>query len=323
MEDVLKKGEELFRQGSLEEARSCFLEIPEDNPFYPTACNNLGVIAYQQGRIEEAVLFFSRALASDLSYREALRNLGVALRTLGRLPEIASSLEAFHRRDPGDKEIAALLREAGEHGPYCCNICGWQGAQFMPTGPRPNARCPVCQSVERHRAFVSFLKYKDFYGKHGVKCLEISPPGPHYQKIMKSRFEYVTADLDSPLATYRMDLTDLKFPDNEFEFMICFHVLEHISDDFKAMQELHRCLHPRGMAIISVPFSPHLSATKEFGKPDPEQSMHVREYGADVALRLVKAGFDVEVVEALKYVPPEENLRSRMAGSLLLFICRK
>ncbi len=323
MKQMLAKGETLFSRGRLEEAQSCFLGIPENDACYPAACNNLGVIAFQQGRIEEAAAYFTQALARVLSYRKALLNLAATLRMLGRLPDILPCLKAIHGENPGDEDILALLREIETPSRYVCNICGWRGAQFLPTGQRPNAKCPVCQSVERHRAFVSFLKQKNFYGKTGVKCLEIAPPGLHYQYLMQSKFDYMTVDLDSPLASRKMDLTDLTFPDDEFELIICFHVLEHIPDDLKAMKELHRCLHPKGIAIVSVPFSPHLSATREFSRPDPEQRMHVREYGADVIIRLVRTGFDVEVLEALKDISPEENERSQMAGSLLLFICRK
>lgn len=323
MKQTLAKGETLFSRGRLEEAQSCFLEIPENDACYPTACNNLGVIAFQQGRIEEAAAYFTQALARVLTYRKALLNLAATLRMLGRLSDILPCLKAIHGKKPGDEDILALLREIETPQRYGCNICGWRGAQFLPAGQRANAKCPVCQSVERHRAFVSFLKGKNFYGKAGVKCLEIAPPGLYYQYLMQSTFDYVTVDLESPLASHKMDLTDLTFPDNEFEMIICFHVLEHIPDDRQAMKEMHRCLHPRGIAIISVPFNPDLSASREFGQPDPEQSMHVREYGTDVIMRLVRTGFDVEVLEALKDIPAEENERSRMAGSLVLFMCRK
>ena len=153
--------------------------------------------------------------------------------------------------------------------------------------------------------------------------MELAPPHVAYQKIMADQFDYLTADLDSPLAMCKTDLTAMQFADNTFDVITCFHVLEHIPDDMKAMQELRRCLKSDGVALINVPFRTDISQTVEFNEPDPLLSMHVRDYGTDVIVRLVKAGFDVEVVECLKYIPPTLAEQANMGGGLLLFVCRK
>jgi ubiquinone/menaquinone biosynthesis C-methylase UbiE len=38
----------------------------------------------------------------------------------------------------------------------------------------------------------------------------------------------------------------LPFEDNQYDVILCNHVLEHIPDDTKAMQELYRVLKPGG-----------------------------------------------------------------------------
>jgi ubiquinone/menaquinone biosynthesis C-methylase UbiE len=44
----------------------------------------------------------------------------------------------------------------------------------------------------------------------------------------------------------KADICDLPFEDNQYDVILCNHVLEHIPDDTKAMQELYRVLKPGG-----------------------------------------------------------------------------
>ena len=114
--------------------------------------------------------------------------------------------------------------------------------------------------------------------------------------------DYLSADLLSSNAMIRMDIMDIQYPDETFDVIYCSHVLEHVSDDRKAMRELHRVLRTGGWAILQVPIStaevtfedPKITRPKEreraFGQFD-----HVRRYGADYKDRLEDAGFSVEV----------------------------
>lgn len=118
-----------------------------------------------------------------------------------------------------------------------------------------------------------------------------------------SNLDYISADLESPLATVRMDITNILFDDNTFDVILCVHVLEHVMDDRKAMRELYRVLKPGGWAILQSPVDPDYEKT--FEDPDivsPEdrerffgQKNHVRIYGRDYKDRLEEAGFTVKV----------------------------
>jgi ubiquinone/menaquinone biosynthesis C-methylase UbiE len=113
--------------------------------------------------------------------------------------------------------------------------------------------------------------------------------------------EYVSADLSAPEAMVKMDITEIQYSDDTFDVIYCSHVLEHVSDDRKAMREFCRVLKPGGWAILQVP----IMADKTFEdstviSPEEKQRLfgqhdHVRQYGLDYKDRLADAGFRVTV----------------------------
>lgn len=113
-----------------------------------------------------------------------------------------------------------------------------------------------------------------------------------------------------------MDITDIRFPDDYFDEIICNHVLEHVIDDGKAMSELYRILNPGGWAILQVPISLTLKNTYEdfsittiTGREQAlGQDDHVRIYAEDYQARLAQAGFKVNV---FKWVNERKNFGGR------------
>jgi SAM-dependent methyltransferase len=49
-------------------------------------------------------------------------------------------------------------------------------------------------------------------------------------------------------------VTDLKFPDEQFDTILCTQVLEHVFEHDKMMSEIYRVLKPGGQIILTVPF---------------------------------------------------------------------
>lgn len=66
--------------------------------------------------------------------------------------------------------------------------------------------------------------------------------------------------------------TDIPFSDNKFDVVLALDILEHIENDSRAIQEIHRVLQPGGLAIIFVPAFNFL-----WGKSD-ELGQHLRRY---------------------------------------------
>lgn len=187
---------------------------------------------------------------------------------------------------------------------FTCPICGGHFRKFLTVGvnPRPNAQCPRCGSLERHRLLWLYLKNETNLFVDSLRLLEIAPMDCLQRKFRAmSNLSYISVDLESPIAMLKMDITDMRFPDNYFDCIICYHVLEHVLDDRRAMKEMFRVLKPGGWAIIQVPIlrdktfeDPSVTAPKDreriFGQCD-----HVRIYGLDYKDRLESVGFSVNV----------------------------
>ena len=179
--------------------------------------------------------------------------------------------------------------------------------EVIGSGYRQNDACPVCGSQSRTRLLHRFLVHEILIENNRKKVLHFAPEfGLSLMFKQLDGIEYVPADIDPKRYSHlelveRIDATDVQFPDNTFDLILCDHVLEHIPDDAKAMAELQRVLHPDGMAILQVPISAKLEETIEDPTvTDPKererrfgQSDHVRIYGQDYYRRLERAGFKV------------------------------
>ncbi len=207
--------------------------------------------------------------------------------------------------------------------------------KFLPYGyevQRENVLSPSTLSLERHRLLWLYLKeHTDFFsGAH--KVLHFAPEQAFYKRFRKLKnLEYTTTDLNSPLADVKADICNLPFGDNSFDFILCNHVLEHIPDDTRAMQELYRILRPGGTAILQVPQELDREKTYEDDSiTDPRERArifgqydHVRVYGRDFFAKLRSIGFKVEEADLTANMSRELVDRYRLAKGELIPVCRK
>lgn len=195
-----------------------------------------------------------------------------------------------------------------------CPICNSSFISFRTVGVIPRlGECPTCLSRERHRAFwLTFKDDLDECNASGGKLLHFAAEQCLYNYISSlERIDYWPVDIaiTQPFVRKRIDITDIDFPDDTFDLVICNHVMEHVEDDASAFRELKRVLKPRGRAIISVPLEPDRDVTfenKEYNTPALRlkhfgQGNHVRKYGMDIVDRMERAGLSVEIVK------PNEN----------------
>jgi SAM-dependent methyltransferase len=205
-----------------------------------------------------------------------------------------------------------------------CPVCGSRFSAFKPAWNRPNAICWRCGAHERHRALWLYLQRTRVRDEVG-SLLHFAPEHALERRLRPRVPRYVTTDLDPAKGELQLDLTALDLPDASFDAALCSHVLEHIPDDAAAMRELRRVV--RRLALVMVPLDLGREATYE----DPEivdpaarerhfwQHDHVRVYAPDIAGRLERAGFRVDVA-----APPEGLVdRHGLLRADLVFACWK
>lgn len=193
-----------------------------------------------------------------------------------------------------------------------CPICDSQYRKFMPYGyvtSRPNALCPRCLSLERHRLMWLYITNETNIEVEKPKILHIAPE-VCIMKQLKARYKehpnrYTTADLESPLADLHFDILDIPLPDGYADVVICNHILEHVDNDITALKELYRVVKSGGWGIILSPVELSRQTTFEDDSiTDPDQRTdifgqydHRRVYGMDYATRLASVGFVVEDID--------------------------
>ena len=180
---------------------------------------------------------------------------------------------------------------------------------------RENALCPGTLSLERHRLLWLYLTRKTNFLNQPLKVLHIAPEQVFYTKFKAIKdWEYTTTDLHSPLADIKADICALPFNNDQYDLIFCNHVLEHIPDDKKAMEELYRVLKKGGTLIAQVPLNEELDETFEddtitdkkertriFGQYD-----HVRLNGKDYYTRLNTVGFESKGITFINTMSIEE-----------------
>ncbi|PSB01605.1 SAM-dependent methyltransferase [Merismopedia glauca CCAP 1448/3] len=202
---------------------------------------------------------------------------------------------------------------------YFCPCCESQVHEWLDwSSSYRKVECPYCKLHPRQRLFWLHLNQHPELLQGRLKILHFAP-----EFVFRERFsimpnlEYITADLNDPAVDIRIDITNIPYPDNTFNVILCSHVLEHVPDDRQAMSELWRVLKPGGWAFLQVPIDSSLTETFE----DPTitlpsdrlchygQEDHVRMYGLDYPDRLEAAGFIVNIEDVHQRLSEAEQLK--------------
>jgi len=230
------------------------------------------------------------------------------------------------------KPVLAILLRGNK---FTDPIDGKSFSKFLPYGyenQRDNVLSPSTLSLERHRLLWLYLQNETTFFTSKIKVLHFAPEQAFYKKFKKfSNLNYTTTDLNSPLADVKADICNLPFKDEEFDFILCNHVLEHIPDDTKAMQELFRILKPNGTAILQIPQDLNRENTFEDNSiTDPKERAkifgqydHVRIYGRDYFEKLRNIGFKVEEENYAQQLTSEEIEKYRINRDEIIPVCVK
>lgn len=112
-------------------------------------------------------------------------------------------------------------------------------------------------------------------------------------------FEVHAADMDAQSLQYcsergfssctEVDCYRLPYPDDSFDWVTMFDVVEHIEDDARLMREVHRVVKPGGRVMISVPAYQFLFANNDV------IAQHYRRYTVGSVKQLFNGtGFSME-----------------------------
>ncbi len=207
--------------------------------------------------------------------------------------------------------------------------------KFLPYGyenPREGVLSPSTLSLERHRLLWLYLKNETNFFTDTLKVLHFAPEQAFHKRFKKlENITYTTTDLNSPIADVKADICQLPFGDDSYDVILCNHVLEHIPDDTKAMEELHRVLKPGGWGVFQIPQDLNREKTFEdnaitdrkerariFGQYD-----HVRIYGRDYFNKLRSIGFKVDEINYTEALGTNAIAKFRLASGEIIPLVRK
>jgi len=178
---------------------------------------------------------------------------------------------------------------------FCCPVCQYEGpfvtlqAEY---GECKHAECPHCGALERHRLLSLVLdEIEKTTSIQGKTILHFAPkPFFFRRRFMALSTDYTTTDLIMRNVDMRVDLGALPFPTGSQDLIFASYILQYVQDDMKAIREIHRVLHPGGLAIL--PMTIVAERTIEYPEPNMlESGGHVRAPGPEYYDRF-KAVFD-------------------------------
>lgn len=169
------------------------------------------------------------------------------------------------------------------------------------SGDLSNFGCPRCGSNDRERHLFLYMKKLGILQNLNESRILHFAPEPKLSKHIEkyNPKKYIKCDL-YPTSTeiVKENIEEISFPDNSFDILIANHVLEHVQNDTKAIEEIQRVLAPGGIAILQTPYSSILNKTwQDDGILDYKsrlqaygQEDHVRLYGNDIFDKFTSSG---------------------------------
>lgn len=231
-------------------------------------------------------------------------------------------IQEMHRlaaKLPGEPVRECCMCEAriGRFLPY---RGGWQDAPamlraFQVVGSDlDNYLCPVCGCHDRERHLLLYLRGAGLLDSLRQRAVLHFAPEARLRTFIEAAHpaRYCLADLfpNGP-DIERIDLLNIPYDASTFDMVIANHVLEHVSDDRRALCEIRRVLKPGGYAILQTPYSALLESTlcdpgvrsdsarlQVYGQED-----HVRLFGRDIFARIASVGFVSKVAQHGQALP--------------------
>lgn len=210
-----------------------------------------------------------------------------------------------------------------------CLICNEEVENFYPGGfdlkifkehhvigggRRLNCICPKCNKIDRERWLYYVIKNETNILNLSGKVLHFAPEESIAHLISQNQnVDYYTCDINPLKGMHVVDITNIQFKDKVFDYVICNHVMEHIKNEKKAVEEIKRVLKKNGKWIFSFPICTDMKTQEESKCLSNEQRVelygqedHVRLYGIDFIERFKKYGLNVKIISPRDYFSKEK-----------------
>ena len=164
--------------------------------------------------------------------------------------------------------------------------------------------CPICSIPDKGRFIIKYLE--TLKNLNNLSVLHISPEIGIQKKLnfLLSDDLYTASYLEDP-STPQIDIQE-SIP-GKFDIIIVSHVLEHVLHDRLALSNLYDACKPGGRVLFLVPIHKEIYSTFEDSKiVDPADRKlaygledHVRQYGKNDFMKLIKEFFELEQFKVL------------------------
>ena len=248
-----------------------------------------------------------------IAFRDAVRSSFVG-------PLIRDHVIIPFRRHQRQAQAKSLTQT--DPSKFTCPVCSYNGIfvhhRHGTKIVRQYALCPACGAAERHRLQANVLQniLPPFAAK-SKSALHFAPEKFFVDTLRNSFGAYKTSDLFRRDVNIKADITNLPIPDCSYDLIYASHVLEHVPNDRRAIEELYRILKPGGMAILPVPIhstgNRSSADTKEYEQPNMQEDGHVRAPGLDYFDRYRAIFKDVEIFSSDQFsnLPHDNQLYIR------------
>jgi SAM-dependent methyltransferase len=333
VEEVLAQAVTLHQAGKLDEAEAYYRAILQSEPQHSKANHNLGALYVQLQYPASSLAFFATALEADPASRQYWLSYIDALHQAGQKQVAREVLALARQHGLGGDDVDALEASlhAGQVGMEAqpqgyCPVCGNDQASFLPLPEFYLASsrlhgfahfgkgemisleqytCNRCGASDRERLYALWLdqQLEKNVLRRSARVMHFAPEEALSKKLRQLFANYETADFVMGNVDHKVDLQNLPFADESYDFFICSHVLEHVESDDRAIRELYRITRPGGCGILVAPIIVGLENTVE----DPSvtdaagrwrlygQDDHVRLYAHDDYVNKIRShGFRVD-----------------------------
>ena len=219
------------------------------------------------------------------------------------------------------------FRSAGSHSKRI------QKLDAVGTARRKNAICPSCGSSDRSRLLRLYLNKELTKSIPAKRLLHIAPDDILARWLSQQpSIEFTCGSLyPEDFAEFNaiaLDVTQINFPNNYFDIVLCNHVLQQVPDHLVAMQEISRILKPGGWGIIQAPIAHALDTTDEdLSITDTREKRHrfgstlyCRIYGKDYPQILQDNGsWKVTEIRPADFLSEDEITKNALTPNEILY----